>query len=293
MRKVRLNAYAKLNLTLDITGREAGYHMLDSLVVTVGVCDRVTVAERKDGLVRVTMHGMGIPPEENRAQLAAEKFVARFHTNGVDIDICKNIPVGAGMGGSSADAAAVIAGMGRLFSVDSASCKSLADACGSDEGFLLTGGLARMRGRGEQVESLPFAEMHFLILAPEEGVSTAACYAEYDRLGCKRGFRTEEAARLLAAGDLPMAARLFGNDLYPAAASLSRGAEEAYRELLDLSPLGASMTGSGSAAFAVFGEEKLCAAAASRYRGKSRPILTKSVPQRKNARAPQRRRADE
>lgn len=285
MQKVRLNAYAKLNLTLDITGTEGGYHMLDSLVVTVDVFDRVVIAKRKDGLVRVKMHGMGsenIPPEQNNAQLAAEKFIAKFGAQGVDIDVYKNIPIGAGMGGSSADAAAVIAGMGRLFSVkDDEACKALADECGSDTGYLLTGGFARIRGRGERVERLPMPDLHVLILVPEKGVSTPACYAAYDRLNCPRGKRTEDVKSLLQGGNISLAARLFGNDLYPAAKSLSEDVAQAYRELAALSPLGVSMTGSGSAVFAAFETRELCEWAKSRYCGKYRMIVAKSAEPRK------------
>ncbi|MDE7159092.1 MAG: 4-(cytidine 5'-diphospho)-2-C-methyl-D-erythritol kinase, partial [Clostridiales bacterium] len=104
MNTVRLNAYAKLNLTLDITGTEGGYHMLDSLVTTIDLFDRIVVKKRKDKLINVIMHGMGsesIEPEHNNACLAGEAFVERFQTLGADITVYKNIPVGAGLGGSS------------------------------------------------------------------------------------------------------------------------------------------------------------------------------------------------
>ena len=100
MNVVRRNAYAKLNLTLDITGEEGGYHLLDSLAVTVDLSDRVVLRRRRDGLVTAAMHGMGsesIPFEENNAVRAAERFRDEFHTSGVDITVYKNIPIGAGI----------------------------------------------------------------------------------------------------------------------------------------------------------------------------------------------------
>lgn len=281
MNVVRLNANAKLNLTLDVTGKENGYHMLDSLVVTVDLSDRIVLKKRKDGRSSVVMHGMGsesIPPEENNALRAAERFSAAFSTTGADITVYKNIPVGAGLGGSSADAAGVLLGMKHLYGVpDMGAVESLADELGSDTKYLLTGGLARMRGRGEIIEHLPEEpEMHFLLLCPKEGVSSRECYGEYDRLQPSYAPCTEEAVRLIRGGMLSWAAQLFSNRLYDAAASLCGAVKEAYAEARAFSPLGAAMTGSGSASFALFETRELAEWAKSRYRGKSRAIVAKS-----------------
>ncbi len=280
MNTVKLNAYAKLNLTLDIVGAEGGYHMLDSLVTTVDLFDRIVIRKRKDDLVNVRMHGLGsdIPPEENNALKAAEAFVGKFKSFGADITIYKNIPVGAGMGGSSADIAGVIAGMGRLHGVsDMGAIKSLADDLGSDSGFLLRGGFARIRGRGERVEELPFFPMYFLVLCPKEGVSTREAYAAFDESGGVGGKRTEEAVSLLRGGNGEWAAKCFGNDLFGAAKSILPAVGEAYLALKAFSPLGVSMTGSGSAVFAAFESRELCLWARSRYRGKCRALVLKSV----------------
>ena len=156
MNTVRLNAYAKLNLTLDVTGTEGGYHTVDSLVTTVDLFDRIVAKKRKDGAIRLFMHGMGseaIPPEENHAQAAAERYVVAFGTTGADITVYKNIPIGAGLGGSSADAAGALLAMNGLYGA-AKNLKPLADECGSDTGYLLRGGFARMRGRGEDIEPL-------------------------------------------------------------------------------------------------------------------------------------------
>ena len=279
MNTVRLNAHAKVNLTLDITGTEDGYHMLDSLVATVNLSDRIVVRRRKDNLVRVVMHGMGsegIPPEENNAVKAAEGFVSRFSTTGADITVYKNIPVGAGLGGSSADAAGVLRGMAKLYDItDMGALKSLADGFGSDTGYLLTGGFARIRGRGERVESFPLPELHMLLICPESGVSTAHCYREYDRFGRIYEPRTARVLELFKTPE--WAARLFGNDLAEAAISLNPDVGVALSEARSFSPLGAGVTGSGSAVFAVFETKELCEWAKSRYRGKFRTYVVHSV----------------
>ena len=118
MYSTKVRAYAKINLTLEILGRAGGYHLLDSLVASVDVFDEIKLKKRKGKLSSVWMQGMGsesIPPEKNNALKAAERYSELFGTDGADIKILKNIPIGAGMGGSSADVAGVLNGMQKLY----------------------------------------------------------------------------------------------------------------------------------------------------------------------------------
>lgn len=280
MNSVRVSAPAKINLTLDVTGKEGDYHLIDSLAVTVDLFDRVTVKKRKDALVSVVMHGMGtetLPPEENNAQRAAEAFVRAFGTNGADVTVYKNIPVGAGLGGSSADASGVINAMAKLYGIgDGAALKELADGVGSDVGYLLTGGFARLRGRGEKVEFLgDVPPLNLLLLCPREGVSTAECYRICDTYA-KNPPKTERTLEFFRSGNTDWAAKLLSNDLYPAAKRLVPETEEALNELRAFSPMGAGMTGSGSGVFALFETRELCEWAKSRYRGKCRAYVLKT-----------------
>lgn len=287
MNTIRLNAYAKLNLTLDITGIEAGYHMLDSLVTTVNLCDRVVAKKRKDKLISIRMHGMGsesIPPEHNHAQRAAEAFVEAFDTRGADITIYKNIPIGAGLGGSSADAAGVLNALSRLYEADDfTALKALADRVGSDTGYLLNGGFCRMTGRGETVEPLGACpQLFFLLLCPQSGVSTAECYKKADTYPRKLNNATEKVLALMREGKLKEAAAQFSNDLFDAAKTLNSDVEKALEEAKSFAPLGACMTGSGSGVFALFETEELCRWAKSRYRGRFRALCVKATePQEK------------
>ncbi len=282
MGTVRVLSYAKLNLTLDITGVEDGYHMLDSLVVTVNLADKIVAKKRRDKLISVTMHGMGgdmIPPEQNQAVRAGERFTEAFQTTGADITVYKNIPIGAGLGGSSADAAGVISALSGLYGIsDGIKLKELADGLGSDTGYMLGGGLARLKGRGEKVEPLALTpEMNFLLLVPNEGVSSKECYAAFDSLASGGRNRSERCLEALSRMDASEAARYFGNDLTEAAVSLNPQTGEALRELRYLSPRGVSMTGSGSAAFALFDTRELCEWAKSRYRGRCHAYTLKAV----------------
>lgn len=285
----RVKAYAKLNLTLAITGNSGGYHMLDSLVCSVDLFDLIVLKKRKDNKVTIQMHGQGtelLPYEQNNAARAAESYINTFNTCGADITVYKNIPVGAGMGGSSADVAGVIRGMSKLYGAGSErELKELADSLGSDTGYMLNGGYARLLGRGEKVEPISSnLKLNFLILKPQGGVSTAECYKLYDRMpqfiadSTSQPVQTSQnAIQSLISGDKVALGASLSNALYPPAATLNPDIQTAYEELKAFSPLGVNMTGSGSAVYALFQNAEFCRWAQSRYKGKLKTIITKTV----------------
>ena len=284
MNTVKIKAYAKINLTLEIVGSERGFHLLDSLVASVDVFDLIVLKKRKDKLSSITMHGLGsetIPPEKNNALKAAERFSEKFGVNGADITVYKNIPMGAGMGGSSADASGVLNGMAKLYGVDDeAALDELSSGLGSDTKYMRKGGFARMRGRGDDVTSLPITEtLHFLALLPRTSVDTGACYKEYDATPLKTGEKnaTEKAIGSLTLKNVEEAGRYLTNDLFPPAARLNADVKQAYDEALSFSPLGAVMTGSGSCVLALFETRELCEWAKSRYKGKCKAFVLKTV----------------
>lgn len=281
---VRVKSYAKLNLTLAVTGKIEGYHTLDSLVCSVDLFDIIKLSKRKDSLVTVEMHGRGtelIPHEKNTAALAAEAYVKAFGTCGADIKIYKNIPVGGGLGGSSADAAGVLRGMSKLYGFGSeVQLKTIADSLGSDTGYMLTGGYARLSGRGENVKTIDCKRrLHFLLLLPGSGVSTAECFSRYDTFqGVPQvSNNSEEAIQALNSGDLQALGISLSNALYPAASKINPQLQTAYEELQSFNPLGVNMTGSGSAVYALFENGEFASWAASRYKGKLECIQIKTV----------------
>ncbi|MBQ3220639.1 MAG: 4-(cytidine 5'-diphospho)-2-C-methyl-D-erythritol kinase [Clostridia bacterium] len=285
MNTVKIKAYAKVNLTLEIVGREGAYHLLDSLVASIDLFDLVVLKKRKDRLSSITMRGLGseaIPPETNNALKAAEAFSEKFSCNGADITVFKNIPMGAGLGGSSADASGVLQGMAKLYGVtDEKGIKELADTLGSDTRYMLDGGFARMRGRGNDLEFLHIpARLHMLMICPPAGVSAGACYKKYDELPQTLEWRepaTQNAIEYLKRNELEEVGRYLTNDLYKPAVHLSKEVETAMQEALSFSPIAACMTGSGSAVFALFETRELCDWAKSRYRGKFRAFVTRTV----------------
>ena len=278
MECVQIRAHAKLNLTLEVTGREGEYHLLDSLVASLDLSDFITAQRRTDGNLCVTMRGMGcedIPPRSNNAVRAAEAFFAnadaRGDLAGANIFIEKRIPLGGGLGGSSADAAGVLLALRRLAGTE-VSLLPLARKLGSDTASQLTVGYQRMRGRGEKLRRLMgLPVLYFVLLCPAAGVSSAECYRKYDELGgsvssaeCYRKYdelggsvsvgMTEQAIRLLRLGDVPGAAECLRNDLTAAACSLNGEIEEALQFARWLFPLSVGMTGSGSTVFALFAD---------------------------------------
>ena len=259
--------------------------MLDSFVANIDLFDLLVIKKRKGALSFVTMKGMGsegIPPEKNNALKAAEAFSATFGTDGVDVTVYKNIPIGGGLGGSSADVVGVLNGMAALYGItDRARLKELADSLGSDTGYMLDGGFARMQGRGEKVTRLAWTnKLHFLLICPSSSVSAGDCYRAYDnqpRTLEYRGCQTEICIDLLRKNDLNEGGRYLMNDLFRAAYSLNEDVGKAYEEAQSFSPLGVTMSGSGSCVFAMFETRELCEWAKSRYKGKFRTYVVETV----------------
>ncbi len=251
MKKVKVKIPAKINLTLDVTGRKNGYHTLDSLFLSVSVYDEITLTKRKDRAIRLTFmgsHERGA--ERTNAYRAAEEFVKHFETNGADITIKRNIPSGGGLGSSSADPAGVIAGLAKLYE-KSGDLNVIANAVGSDVAFMLDGGFARVRGRGNEIQKLVLNEKwYFLILSGTSGVSATKCYARYDEKNEKFAPCTEKALDALKSGNEEEFFGALKNDLYSAATDISPEIGENLKKLKETGF--AVMTGSGSACFAVF-----------------------------------------
>lgn len=285
----RIQARAKINLTLKITALNNGFHILDSFVTTVDLCDLLILKKRKDGQIGVTMYGMdeAVPLEKNNAYKAAKLFCEAYGVQGVQVDVYKNIPVGAGLGGSSADAAGVLVGMSKLYKVGAVEeLRTLGEKIGSDVPYMIEGGFCRMQGRGEKI--LPLEGMghklYFLLLCPSTGVSAGACYAKYDEQHPDLCFfpknaddeETEKCIEAYRQGDWESMGRYATNDLFEPAKAINADVGQAYEELKKLSPPILSMTGSGSAVFAAFDSREMRDWAKSRYKGDYRTVCTET-----------------
>ena len=258
MKKVKIKIPAKINLTLDVVGKNDGYHDIKSLVTSVDVFDQITVTERKDHRINLMMSGIPVDVEEenNNAFKTAKLFMEKYSTLGVDIKIKKGIPVGAGMGGSSADVAGVLIAMNRIYDVN-ADLKELADSLGSDVAYMLEGGYAVISGRGEKIAKKDIRKtLYFIILTDKKSVSAKDSYKKFDSIGKNHRQCTNGAVKALSDDDFYRFKLMIKNDLLDASAHFSEGIKH---NLYVLEMAGAPakiMTGSGSAVLGVFESER-------------------------------------
>ena len=258
MNAVTVTAPAKINLTLDVTGRRAdGYHLLESLMQTVDCRDALTARRIPAGIVLETAAGtapVDCPPEKNTVTRAAAAFLRETGTDGgVAFTLEKHIPTQAGMGGGSADAAAALWALDRLFETHLPADRlaEIGASVGADVPFCVIGGTAFVTGIGEILRPVsPLPPCHIVIAQPPEGVSTAAAYAALDTGTPARRPDHPAALAALERGDLAGVCRECVN-VFEDAVALP-GVDGIRRQMAAFHPLAARMTGSGSAVFAVF-----------------------------------------
>ncbi len=254
--EMQISAYSKINLSLNVVGKQGKFHNIDSVVVTVDCCDTVSVTLRKDS--NVVVRGCeNIPMETNSAYKMACAFVKTFGTKGCDINIVKNIPIGAGMGGSSADAAAVARCLCLLNGIDigSAKVKSLCAQIGSDINFLLVGGYARITGKGDDVSLFNMAKpLYFAVTTFDQQMLAKDVYNAFDTVGGCDICDNDKLVALLQKGDFS-SLNMLGNNLQNGALSLSNYAQD-YLNFCSVHKLNCHMTGSGSAFYVAFDNEQ-------------------------------------
>lgn len=242
-----IRAYAKINLTLDIAGkREDGYHLIDSVFQSVGVFDVLRI--KRSNAVSVSC--ADIENENNTAFRAAEEFFGFTGIKGgADIEIEKNIPVCSGLGGGSADAAAVMVALNKIYgtALSKGELAGIGLKCGADVPFFIYGGTARIGGIGEKVKPLDFAKgFYVLILKEGEKRSTADMYCRLDSVPAQKA-STEEFLETAAKIGYKEALKYVSNAFLP----VSNG-KSAYAALKSQNPIAVSLSGSGPAYFALF-----------------------------------------
>lgn len=251
-------ARAKINWTLDIVGkREDGYHLMDMLMQPVELADELTLEKTENGL---TLTVSGYPRvkagPDNLALRAAQALQAQTgYRGGASIHLHKRIPVGAGLGGGSADAAGVLAGLNRLWEtgLTQPELEGLGLRLGADVPFCLRGGLQRAQGVGEELTPMACGGLFWLvILQPCPGLSTREVFGRFHLDARENRPDTQAAATALAAGDWRGLCRSLGNVLQGVSAELRPEIGEGIAALREQGAAGAWMTGSGSAVFGLF-----------------------------------------
>ena len=259
MMTTKEKAYAKLNISLDVTERrEDGYHDMLMVMQTVSLCDEVTVTLDEGDRVRARSNLRFIPGDErNLAVKAALCFLEETgHAGqGMLIEINKRIPVGAGMGGGSSDAAAVLRAMNRLYGepLDREQLRRLSERIGSDVPFCVWGGTALASGRGEKLEALPdMPNCCFVICKPEFSISTPELFKKLDEIKLRCHPDTAGIVDAIGKGQLRQICRRMYNVFEDVDDRRMRTVADIKSVLLDHGALGAVMTGTGSAVFGVF-----------------------------------------
>jgi 4-diphosphocytidyl-2-C-methyl-D-erythritol kinase len=264
-----IQAHAKINLCLAVRGRRSdGFHDIDSLVVPIDWHDLVGIAVRPADATTVRLRVAGatgdLPtPEDNLAALAAAAMAAMAGPLDVSLWLDKRVPSEAGLGGGSADAAAVLRGCASLLQAPPGDEEllRLAGSIGSDVPVLLTGGARRVRGRGEELTPVAIPALH-LVVAVAGASNTAATYAALQTFDFEDSARPEALVRLLDGGGVP-SDDLLGSGLEGAACRANPVLDE---RLLALRAAVAEvrwhLTGSGGAAFAMADDAEHAAALA-------------------------------
>lgn len=267
---IRARGYAKLNLALAVTGRRPdGYHLLDTVMRTVDLYDDMTLEWTEQPGARLFSRDERLPLDErNTAVRAANAYIrAAGISRGIRITVQKRIPFEAGMGGSSADAAAVLSALqASERALSETELKKLAASIGADVPFQMQGGLARCRGIGEQIEPLPSLSGDFYVVCkPPFGLRTPEMFAACDRLQSPCNPPVERLCADLRRNDLCAAAEKMGNLFEQAVERPEIGILR--RRLLAEGALAAVMTGSGSAVFGLFLSRRTAEQAAERLNG--------------------------
>ena len=261
-------AYAKLNLTLDVLGkREDGYHDLQSIMQTISIRDdiEIDVGTGKPWCLQCSVEG--IPTDEtNLAWKAAKVYCEAMNKdpNGLEIRITKRIPSGAGMGGGSADAAAVLRALNRHYGnpLSVFALAELGAQVGSDVPFCTLCGTAMVEGRGERLRKLPdMPDCVFVVCKPEFSVSTPELYKKIDEVAIAQRPNNRAMESALLAGDLGKIADNLCNVFDPVVTADHLEINYIKSIFNSYGAVGYQMTGSGSAVFAIMKDFEFAAVA--------------------------------
>ena len=256
LNSINLKANAKINFCLDVIGvRNDGYHLIESVMQSIDLCDNVSIRKTRGETVELDCGGIDVSAEKNTAYKAAVAFLeeADIKNCSVKIKIKKNIPERAGMGGASADAAAVLVGLNRLFKTDFSQQKlcEIGAKIGADVPFCIMGGTMLVRGIGEILTQLDnCADCYIVIVKGTEGVCTKEAYDAIDSAKNLPGVNVEKVITAVTKGDFE---NLCGQliNVFEQCTDIKE-VKEIVEKLKSFGAIEAAMTGSGSAVFGIF-----------------------------------------
>ena len=257
-------APAKINLTLDVKEKRLdGYHELETVMHKISLADILRMRPNREIIISGNDQSIAWD-QTNLVYKAAALILGRFPKHkGVEIFVDKNIPIEAGLAGGSADAAAVLTGIDRLYelNIGRANLLSLATELGSDVAFCLEDGpaTALARGRGEVLEALDFSVvLDMVLIAPPYSLSTAAVYRGLDLALIKQKQRPDHLRffHAMQTGSLTDMALAMENVLETVSLKICPDVKKVKRHLEEAGALKALMSGSGSSVFGIFTDEE-------------------------------------
>jgi len=256
MGELKIKAYAKINLTLDVLGKRAdGYHELETIMQTINLADVLTFKEIGQG-IRIVTTSPQIPTDEKNLAYQAAQMIMEWGkiTSGIQITLKKNIPVAAGLAGGSTDAAATLIGLNQFWGlgIPKEILWEMAARLGSDVAFCLEGGTCLAKGRGEILENLVSPPPFWLVLVkPPISVSTAKVYQGLALDQITKRPETSTMIQALQRGSLQEIAENLVNVLETVTLKMHPALIEIKEQMKSLGASGVLMSGSGPTIFAI------------------------------------------
>src|SRR2546426_2399700 len=260
VKELHLNAYAKVNLTLNVGGaRSDGYHEIESVMHTIALHDSITLREAGTG-VEVLVTNSEVPNDQRNlvvraAQLLREAFGVERH---VQIELTKRIPVASGLGGGSSDAAVTLLGLAQMWKlrVDNRQLMELGGKIGSDVPFFLIGGAALALGRGERVRMLPPLPTTWVVIArPTIEITSEWAYKALDHGSVRKRPNTPGVVRALESEDARGVGHLLCNVFEEIVIAHHPIVGTIRERMAGHRPLGVALSGTGPAVFAMASNE--------------------------------------
>lgn len=279
---VHARSAAKINLTLEVgPRRDDGYHEIRSVVHTIGLWDRLCFEWLPDG-IRLECNWKWLETEDNLCVRAAQALRDTFAVRGgCRIILEKTIPTGAGLGGGSANAAATLTSLCRLWNIwyENGKLLAISSALGADVPLFLVGGGMMMEGTGERIRPLHGTpNWHVVVVKPPVSISTRWVYDRMDRTTRRARPDHEAMVAAMQSGDPRRCAAALRNEMEDAVLNEVPEVKDAKRALIDAGASAVAMSGSGSAVFALCSDTEESLRVAGRVRGFGEIYVAPFVP---------------
>lgn len=255
---MKIKAYAKINISLDIVGKREsdGYHLLKMIMQNIDLYDEISIEKQKEDIT-ISCNKSYVPTDSrNLAYKAASLFKETYNIeDGVHIDIVKNIPVSAGLAGGSTDAAAVLKLMNKIFKVNASNKELMALGLklGADIPYCINGGTALCEGIGEKITTLaPFKDKILVLVKPSFGVSTKEVYKAFNLDRVRVHPKTENLIEAMEQDNLYYVANNMKNLLENVTLRKHNILIKIKEDMNRYGAVGSMMSGSGPSVFAFF-----------------------------------------